>query len=177
MRNLSESLLSTFGFRFVDRARPRTELQLVITDHRTGKSRAIFLGENIITDLGRSNMAHILAGDDAANRIVTEVRFGDGGHTVGDPTTPLAPSASDTDLNGSTIIVKATSFDFPDGSGGSKVRFTATVAANEGNGSGSQAYSEVGLYDQTGRMMTHKTFGLVTKSDAFSIAINYTILF
>lgn len=165
------------AFNFQDRFCPRTELQLVITDLRTGKERTVFLGENVITDLGRANMAHLLAGDDSANRIVSQVRFGDGGHDPQNPTQPLAPSATDTDLFGTTIITKATSFDYPDGESGTKVRFTATVASNEGNGAGSQAYSEVGLYDPTGRMMTHKTFGLVTKSEAFSITLNYTILF
>lgn len=153
-----------------------TKVEAVLVGKDGKELKTIDLGHNVITYVGRSDMAHLLAGDDSANRIVNSIKCGDGGHNIADPTQALPVSASDVALFGSEIIEKLTSYDFPDGSSGSRVRFTAEVASNEGNGSGTQAYSEVGLYDLDGRMMAHKTFGLITKSDAFGIIWRWTII-
>lgn len=155
---------------------PKTKLELWLK-YEDGHSEVVLLGENVVTDLGRSNMAHLLAGDDTTNRKVYSVKFGDGGHSPGDPTQPLIPTASDSALYGNEVIEKVVSYSFPDGIAGTKVMFSATIAEGEGNGGGAQAYSEVGLYDLAGRMLTHKCFGLITKSNAFSMTLQYTILF
>ncbi len=157
-------------------AEPRTEIVLEVR-HADGRVETFDLGGNIITNLGRSNMAHLLAGDDVANRRVHSAKFGDGGHNPNNPTQPLLPTSSDVALFGDTIIEKQLEYEFPDGVAGTKVAFRCTVDEDEGNGAGAQAYSEVGLYDLDGRMLTHKTFGLITKSSAFSLALRYTILF
>lgn len=153
-----------------------TKVEAVLVDKEGNEIEIIDLGHNVITYVGRSDMAHLLAGDDSANRIVNSIKCGDGGHNPLDPTQALPVSASDVALFGSEIIEKNTSYDFPDGSSGSRVRFTAEVGSNEGNGTGTQAYSEVGLYDLDGRMMAHKTFGLITKSEAFGIIWRWTII-
>lgn len=150
------------------------ELILRYTD---GTVTHLDLGENVITTQGRSNMAHLLANDDVANRTVTQAKFGDAGHNPSTPTVPLPANPADVALFGATVITKTVTPSFPDGAGGSKVMFSCSISTEEGNGGGSQGYSEVGLYDVTGRMMTHKTFGLITKSNAFSITLQYTILF
>lgn len=151
------------------------EADIIFAD---GRTETINFGKNVITVQGRSNMAHLFAGNDVANRMVSLFRFGDEGHEIATPTQPKPVSTSDTDLFGSLIIEKAASVEFPDGASGTKVRFTCSISDLEGNGdSNGQAWSEVGLYDLTGRMMTHKTFGLITKSTAFGIAWRYTILF
>lgn len=154
-----------------------TNVSAELVDKDGNVIETIDFGSNVITYLGRSNMAHLLAGDDTANRVASTIKCGDGGHDPGDPTVPLAVDVSDTDLYGTEIIAKTVSYDFPDGSSGGKVRFTAEVAANEGNGSGSQAYSEVGLYDLADRMIAHRSFGLITKSEAFGIIWRWTFIF
>lgn len=156
---------------------PKTNIRLVYVDRKTGEETEIDLGSNVITNLGRSNMAHLLAGDDVADRRVSVVKFGNGGHNPESPTTALIPTTSDTELGGDVIITKSVTYTFPDGNNGTKVMFEATVEADEGNGDGAQAYSEVGLFDLEDRMLTRKCFGLITKSDQFSIRIQYTILF
>jgi len=178
--NLKSQLSRLATAAFEDKGALRGFLEVVKVDPQGRDVEQLYLGENIITYQGRSNMAHLLAGDETVDRIVSELRCGDGGHDPGDPTTPLPPSAADTDLFGTLIITKAVTYDFPDGVNGMRVRFTADVAANEGNGTGNQAYSEVGLYDAfgaptTNRMMTHMTFGLITKSDAFGLSFRYII--
>lgn len=162
--------------KLVDHIGLHTDVELIFTKDGKiiGRKR---LGENIVVAQGRSNMAHLLAGDDVSNRKVFEVRLGDAGHNPSDPTQPLPVLTSDSDLFGSLVITKPVSTDYPDGANANKVRFTATVSESEGNGSGYQAISEYGLYDATGRMMTHKTSGLITKSNAFGITIRWTIIF
>lgn len=154
-----------------------TNVSAELVDRDGNVIETIDFGSNVITYLGRSNMAHLLAGDDTANRIASTLKCGDGGHDPLDPTTPLGVDASDTDLYGTEIISKSVTYDFPDGSSGGKVRFTAEIASNEGNGSGSQAYSEVGLYDLDDRMIAHRTFGLITKSEAFGIIWRWSFIF
>lgn len=135
------------------------------------------LGHNTITHLGRANMAHLFAGDDVANRSVHEFRFGDGGHVPSNPVLAVPTAAVDTDLYGDTIITKLVSYNFPDGASAGKVAFECEISANEGNGTGSQPYSEVGLFDTQGRMLAHKAFGLITKSEAIGLAFRYSFLF
>lgn len=173
----SERAGGTLSLRLDDPHPVQTDISLVLSLEGVPFAE-IPLGSNIITNLGRSAMAHLLAGDSPSSLAVTLVTFGDGGHDPSAPTQALPPAPTDVALFGNTIISKATSFSFPDGSSGTKVQFTATVAEDEGNGtSGAQAYSEVGLKNVSGQLISHKTFGLITKSDAFALTINYTILF
>jgi len=145
--------------------------------NKFGVVKIINVGENVITYPGRSNMAHLFAGDDVANRRVHQFKFGNGGHNPIDPTQSLATSPSDTELFGDLVIAKTASYSFPNGDSGNKVMFEATIEENEGNGTGVQALSEVGLYDVEGRMLSHKTFGLITKSADLGVLFHYSFLF
>ena len=135
------------------------------------------LGPNTIVNIGRVNMAHLWAGDDAANRSVHEFRFGGEGHVPSNPTQAQPTAATDTSLYGPTIISKLASHSYPDGSSVGKVSFECEILANEGNGVGAQPYSEVGLYDAQDRLLAHKTFGLITKSEAIGLVFRYSFIF
>lgn len=175
--NPYENLGASLKIEKEDSLVPKTKVEMWLVSPSGVVLDYIDLGENIITTQGRSNMAHLIAGDDSANRIVTSFKFGDAGHSPSDPTQALPVLAADTDLYGNEILEKLVTYTFPDGSGGNSVRFEAEIAADEGNGSGSQAYSEIGIYDVQGRMMTHRTFGLITKSAAFGILWRYRLIF
>ncbi len=161
--------------KLIDNVVMKGRLELFITNKYGKIMKRMNLGDNIVTNQGRSNLAHLLAGDETTDRIVDNLKAGDGGHDPLNPTVPLPVDASDTALFGTLIISKTTTYDFPDGATGYRVRFTADILPAEGNGTGSQEYSEVGLYDVTGRMMTHKTFGLITKTADFGLSFRYTI--
>jgi hypothetical protein len=135
------------------------------------------LGANLIAIQGRSNMAHLWGNDDLPNRVPTTLSFGSAGHDPLNPTQALPVNSTDTSLFSAVTISKTVTSSFPAGAGGTEVQFNATVQPTEGNGTGAQAYSELGLFDLTGRMLTHKTFGLITKSTAFGIAWTYVFLF
>lgn len=136
------------------------------------------LGKNIIVLQGSANMSHLLAGDDVANRIVTQVSLGSAGHNPEEPTQALPVSVGDTALFcGTPVITIPTTYSFPNGSEGGQVMFSATIGANQANGTGSQAISEYGLFDVTNRMLCHRTSGLITKSIDFGILLQWTILY
>ena len=177
VRNATDKFSALFGLRLLDDGiKFKTDITVLLT--RNGiPFDTIPVGSNIITDSGKSNMAHLLVGDDTANRQVITMAWSDEGHNPLSPTSPTPPLATNTELYGDTILSKSVTYSFPAGSSGTSVQLEASIEENEGNGSGSQAYSEVGLFDVTGRLIGHKTFGLITKTNAFGMIFRYTIQF
>jgi hypothetical protein len=133
------------------------------------------LGKNLIVLQGSANMSHLLAGDDVANRIVTTIAVGSAGHDPLNPTQALPVSTADTALFSSPVISLSTTYSFPNGSEGGQVMFSATIEANQANGTGTQAISEYGLFDINNRMLTHKSSGLISKDSDFGILLQWTI--
>lgn len=143
-------------------------LTIVRTDAVTGRVIDVSSGENIVVNLGRSSLAHLLAGDSVDNHKVVGMRFGDGA---------TAPTVNDTGLAGALIIEKSTTYDFPDGDSGLKVRFTAVVGADEGNGSGSQEYKEACLVKGNGDIFSRKVSGTITKDNTVVLTAIWTYIF
>lgn len=143
-------------------------LTLIASDALTGKILQQVFGENIVVNLGRSGLAHLIAGDNVSNYEIVSMMFGDGN---------TAPAVTDTGLSGSLIITKSTTYDFPDGGSGLKVRFTATVGADEGNGSGTQTYREACLVMGNGSIFSHKVSGAITKDNTVVLTAIWTYIF
>lgn len=143
-------------------------LTIIAQDSITGEIRQIEQGKNIVVNYGRSALAHLIAGDSADSYKIVSMRFGDTGG---------APAVTDTNLFGTQIIEKAVVYDFPDGSSGLKVRFTATVGAGEGNGSGTQIYQEACLVMNNGQIFSHKVTGSISKDNTIVITALWTYLF
>lgn len=143
-------------------------LTLVASDAATGQVLDVKHGMNIVVNTGRSGLAHLLAGDDTANHIVTTMRFGDGAGS---------PAVSDVALFGAQIIDKAVAVGFPDGAAGLKVSFTAVVGAAEGNGGGTQVYQEVALLKGNSDFFSHKVSGSISKDNTIVLTAVYTFVF
>jgi len=153
----------------VDRAPAGFGILTIIRSHAlTGEILGIDTGHNIVVKLGRISLAHLLAGDSTDNHKVVAMKFGDGS---------TAPTVDDTGLSGSLIIQKSTSYDFPDGSTGLKVRFTAVVGSSEGNGSGTQTYHEACLVKGNGDIFSHKVSGAITKDNTVVLTAVWTYIF
>jgi hypothetical protein len=160
------------------RSRPQGIVQLDIIDVITGKRIGGFVEKNVIVDLARETMCKIINNDDVDNRVLEFIKFSDGGHN---PTTlePLVPTVSDTGLNNAEVISKSISAGdvtvaFPDNK---TARYQMSLEANEGNGTGFQVYSELGLFTKGGVCFSHKTFGAQTKSNTIRLNFTYTVLF
>jgi hypothetical protein len=150
-------------------------LTVVATDAETGEIRQIEHGENMVVKLGRSALAHLLAGSQVSNHIVVAMMFGDGTGTV---------SVNDTGLFGGVIQMaggannKPVTIDFPDSGGDDmKVRFTAVVNADEGNGGGTQTYQEACLVKGNNAIFSHKVTGAITKDNTVVLTAAWTYIF
>lgn len=143
-------------------------LEILLIDAKTRAIVQKIAGENIVVDGGRHALAHLWAGDDAVNQVITQMQFGDG---------VVAPDVTDAALSGTVIITKPTTADFPVAVPDTKVRFTATVDQGEGNGPGSQNYTEAGLLTANNTLAAHRVFGLVTKTSDLIIQATWTFTF
>lgn len=150
-------------------------LTLVATDAATGEIKQIEHGDNIVVKLGRKALAHLLAGDSVDQHKVVAMRFGDGSGT---------PGVADTGLFGAAILLaggatqRPVTVDFPDAAGDDmKVRFTAVVNADEGNGGGVQEYREAVLLKGDGNIFSHKVSGTITKDNTVVLTASWTYIF
>lgn len=135
------------------------------------------LGKNVITLQGSANFSHLSVGDDVGNRVIATVSFGDAGHNPTNPTQALPVSVADTGLFGDTVASLPVTSSYPNGSEGGQVMLSATLGSSQGNGTGSQAISEYGLFDVVSRMLTHRSSGLITKTSEFGILLQWTLLY
>jgi hypothetical protein len=138
----------------------------------------IALAGNLVVSDARANMSRLIAGDTntSGERYVTKMSWGGAGHDGGDPTTAVPPSASDSALGAEITSVgtsgkKAVTYDFPDAT---TVRFISTLSESDAVGEG---LSEAGLWTDDGTLFARKTFGLISKSSAFSFEFRWRILF
>lgn len=136
-------------------------------------------GQNIVVNDGRNALSRLIGGDtslgDLADWTVDAIKFGDGGHNPADVTQMVTVDVTDADLYGSTIISKPVTVTFP---ATRQVQFTATIDTTEGNGSGTQEYSEAGLYYNGGTLMfAHKAFGYVVKNSTIRLTATWLFTF
>jgi len=145
--------------------------------YKDGREEILFEDHNLVVNSARSNMKDIVAGENTATKIVTKMKFGDGGHNPLIPTEAIPPTVSDEDIFGAEVITKNVTHTFPDGPTGTKVMFSATIETGEGNGTGSQAITEAVLQCPDDTIYSHKTWGLITKTNAFAIQFDWTLIF
>jgi len=135
-------------------------------------------GYNIITNDGREALAHLMGNDSTLDWYVDEIQLSDGGHNPVDVTEMLPVNVTDTDLFHAAVFTKAitdANISFPSTR---KVTFSSSMETTEGNGTGTQAYSEAGLFYRSGTFMfTHKTFGYVIKNNTTRLVITWTFTF
>ena len=178
------------GINLVDQFRVRGTLEIIKSRVDTGEVVERLVDDNLVVTGGRSGMAHLWAGEWYAGPPtgwVNEMKFGDGGHELADPTLPKTTSVDreqlfcEDEARSPIISKKPVVVDFPDGDSGTKVRFTAVVGAAEGNEGGTspgrRGYSEAGMYRDDGILSAHKTFGIITKTNEFLLTFRWTFQF
>jgi len=174
--------MSTIEIQEQRMARPRGYVSVIAVPVDGGDEIILFEDQqNLVVDQARENMAKLLANDENANneRHITKMSWGRGGHDIGDPTQSIPPLPSDTQLADEILSTgkKSVTYDFPDPT---TVRFEGILTATDANGEG---ISEIGLWtdddpNNPGNplLFARKTFGLITKSSAFSFIFRWKIL-
>lgn len=117
------------------------------------------LTANVVTDVFNSHDWSIVS-----------MAFGQGSGTLAVTDTSLFDPAP----MPNSIITKPATAIF---TGPQEVTFTGNIAANEGNGSGTQNYTEVGLVTGSDALASHLTFDTVVKSSSLFFTGQYVVGF
>lgn len=138
-------------------------LQLRIRDARTKRILHEYNWRNVITDNALLQFVHLLAGDEQADRAITQIQFGSG---------TQAADPSDTGLQVPLTPIKDISaITYPTAR---SVTFTAFLESTELNGF---PISEAGLRFANGTFATRRVFAAQNKSEDVTFEFNWTLGF
>lgn len=128
--------------------------------------------KNLIVNDARKVLASYLQG------FITTIKLGRNGHSGSDTDTPVPPSLGDTALNDPSPYSKAVSStalvptNIETG-----VKYTFNVDYSEGNGTGTEIYTEAGLFGLANKMFSRITFPTLLKNSDRKFTITWTINF
>jgi len=134
---------------------------------------------NLIVNGARKALAHLIAEAAAIYRI-DYFKLGTGGHAPGDILTPVSPTITDTQLEElafTKAIDHVNDTYLPTPPAETSVKFTVVVEKAEGNGSGTVAYTEAGLFCSDGTMFARETFPAIVKNSTRRVTFEWSILF
>ena len=134
---------------------------------------------NLIVNGARKALAHLIAQRPADYEIDT-FELGTGGHVSGDILTPVSPTILDTDLEipaFTKAIDHLVDVYLPTSPNETSVKFTIVVEKAEGNGSGTVAYCEAGLFCANTTLFARETFPAIVKNSTRKVTFEWSILF
>jgi len=181
--------------KFIDKFIPfRGHFLVKVENVVTGNKWIHYEDKNTITLIAKRDTIRLLGNDVASDRIITKMKFGDGGH-ISNPLDPNFGQAkptyeTQTNLVDPLITKNISSVIFYDDNtiNTSQGTFEAVLDTNEGNGpSGVQIYSEAGLFtfnetliDPQGNMSSGlfavKNFPIISKTVEIRLIIDWTII-
>lgn len=148
-----------------------------------GVNTLVWDDPNLIVDGARKALTHLIAAGDA-NYKVSTIKLGTKGHnlTTGNLLDPVAPKVSDTGLIDTTTAYAETISSSGNGityqgTGDTSVKFSVVLEKTEGNGTGTVAYTEAGLFCANGTLFARETFPAIVKNANRRITFEWTILF
>ena len=136
-----------------------------------GPVEEVISGGNIVTNRIKTQLAHLLVGHETTTRYANKMVWGTGGHAVGDPTTPISPSETDTALEAQVLIKNFQTSEFPTAT---SVRVTAFILEAEANGF---TITEEGLVAADNTLVARRTFPGLPKTADFVFEFRHTIIF
>lgn len=134
---------------------------------------------NLIVNGARKALAHLIAERPETYR-VDYFKLGTGGHAPGDILTPVSPTVTDTGLEElayTKSIDHAGDVYLPTPPAETSVKFVVVLEKAEGNGSGTVAYCEAGLFCNNGTLFARETFPAIVKNSTRRITFEWSILF
>lgn len=149
-----------------------------------GNNVLVWDDPNLIVDGARKALTHLIAAGDT-NYKVSTIKLGTKGHNLstGNLLEPVAPKVSDTGLIDATSSVYSETISNSgngyvfQGTGDTSVKFSIVMEKTEGNGSGTVAYTEAGLFCANGTLFARETFPAIVKNANRRITFEWTILF
>jgi len=128
----------------------------------------------MIVCTGKSRLLAALVNPPGEEPILGVLRLGTGGNEPGDPQTPIPPNSLMTNLNDMSGPV-IEDFTVESEPGGTSMTLVFFLEADEGNGTGSVDYTEVGLYDTFDNLIAYETFPAKTKTVTKTLRTEWTL--
>ena len=128
---------------------------------------------NLIVNAAKDALAQLISVIGASSYVIQYFAMGDGHHAVGDILTPVDPTATETALENELFRKSITSVTYP---ASGQVQFNTIIERTEANGSGSQYYTEAGLFSDAG-MFSIKSFPAMVKNADREFEFNWKIIF
>jgi hypothetical protein len=126
---------------------------------------------NLVVTQGRVEECHIIAGDTPANRVVTNLAVGTGGHAASDPFTPVPPAMGDLTLQTEVFRKAISSHSYPIST---TVEFYTIIAESEANGNN---ITEAGLFCLNNSLFARITFEVIPKTATRTIEFYWRIIY
>jgi len=178
--------------KFVDKFyKIKGKFKITVEDVVSGKSWIHYEDSNTIVLIAKRDVTRMIGGDNVTQRVITKMKFGDGGH-ISDPLDPNFGQATPTDesmedLNDIIITKNISNVSYTDSlvNQTSSATFEAIIDTTEGNGTGTQIYSEAGMYTlnetyvdggiKNSGLFAVKHFPILTKTAELRFVFNWTI--
>lgn len=128
-------------------------------------------GDNLALTRLKTQLSRLIVGHETATRFINRMAWGTGGHVPGDPSSPVPPSAGDTQLETSILVKPITTFDFPSST---SVLITAYILEGEANGF---TISENALLCGDNTIVARRTFGGLAKTSDFVFEQKWLLAF
>lgn len=149
-----------------DSLKLRGRFEMKCIEHGTGKVLYEYVDENLVVNLGRTNMVKLLGGD-AAGLVVTKIGVGTGS---------TAATAADTGLTGAYVKLlntAGTSNIYTLVSNVAKVTFGYQFDTSEANG---MSIQEFGLYNSASVLVARKVLSsAIAKNSSFAVSGTWTL--
>jgi len=161
--------------------------QVIVKDIVTGKEWVHFEDKNTITYIAKRCAVRMFGGDNIALRYIQKMKFTDSGYDY--VNSGIYPTNENSVLGPVLYSVNSLGVAYVDDflvTNTSKVIFTAVMLTTQGNGPGSQNYSQAGLFtvDETlqdgglynSGLFAIKNFAPVVKNSNLQLTFNWSII-
>lgn len=165
----------TMPVEFADENREvRGHVRVLIEEN--GKTWFHHAKHNLIVNTARKTMAHLVA-EGGSTYVISTMHWGTKGHSGTDILTPITPTITDTGLIEDVYQKAIGSFEYLPVGVETSVKFTTVLEKTEGNGTGTVAYTEAGMFSANATMFARETFPAIIKNASRRIIFEWTFLF
>jgi len=141
-----------------------------------GESRVHFDAPNTIVNGAKKVMAYLVASR-PENNVIYTLELGTGG-TGPNILEPIPPTVNDVDLHtpaGLSIVTSG--YDYSPVGIENIVTFSFILGKEQGNGTGTVAYTEAGLFTKAGIMFARETFPALVKNSSRKFTFQWSLIF
>lgn len=131
---------------------------------------------NTIVNGAKRVMAYLVAAR-PENNVIYTLELGTGG-TGSDILVPIPPQVTDIDLNiPAGVAIVTSGYEYAPVGVENIVTFSFVLSKTQGNGAGTVAYTEAGLFTKGGTMFARETFPALVKNSSRKFTFQWSLIF